>query len=102
MHGVGVRLVRDALLVEDVFPRVTRPEVVETVPEQIPEVIKRVSVPVVLAVVVLLVEVGRVLGHPMVVVHAPALRVREQLVSFGQLHELVLGIPWLSYMRLRS
>ena len=54
--GVGVGLVGDALLVEDVLPGVTRPEVLETVAKQVLEMVKRIAVPVVLAVVVLLVS----------------------------------------------
>ena len=73
--GVGVGPVGDALLVEHVLPGVARPEAVEAVAKQIPEMIKGVPVPVVLAVVVFLVEVRSVLRHSMVVIHPSPLRV---------------------------
>ena len=73
--GVGVGPVRDALLVENVLPGVPRPEAVEAVTKQIPQMVEGVPVPVVLAVVVFLVEVRSVLRHSVVVVHPSPLRV---------------------------
>lgn len=55
------------------------------------EVLKWIPELVVLAVVVLLPEVGRVLGDAVVVVAAPPVRVVEEVVRLADLNKLVLG-----------
>ena len=72
---------------------------IEVVAKEIPEMVKRIPESVVLTVVMLLVEVRRVFGHPMIVVVPPPLRIREKFVGSCDEDKLVLRIRCLVLVR---
>merc|ERR1719500_2683799 len=98
-QSVCISLVGDRLLVEDVFSVAALLELIEVVAKEIPEMVKRIPKSVILTVVMLLVEVRRILGHPMIVIVPPPLGIREKFVGSCDEDKLVLRIRCLVLVR---